>query len=166
MRKISIIMLVLLVLIPSVSALQQTIGAVNISVEPGNSVISKYKITNEENKSVDIKFNVTGEISEFVSYEKNITLESKESRYINVTIKIPNDYSGENKLGGTIYALNEGRSGNQVQVNVRLGKNINLEVNKPKNDNIIIILSLILMCVVVFGYAIIKWKKLNSGEIK
>jgi len=133
-----------LLLIPSVSALQQTSGAINLSVEPGNSITGKYGIRNDDsNNSVNVKFNVTGDASEFIIYEKIITLKPNEFRYVNVTATISKDYSGNNNLKAIIYALKEGNSGGQVQLDIRLGKYINLNIENqnilekiPKNDNI------------------------------
>ena len=130
MSKILIFVL-MLVLIPSVSALQQTAGAINMSVEPGNSVVGKYGVRNDNNVTTTISFTIVGNISEFITYEKNITLSPNEFRYINVTATIPKDYVGNGTKKYTIYALEEGDKGGQVQLNVRLGKYIYLDITEP-----------------------------------
>lgn len=131
MKKLSIIVLLMLFLIPSVSALQQTAGAINLSVEPGYSVSEKYGIRNDNNVTTSIGFTVTGNGSEYISYEKNITLNPNEFRYVVITASVPKDYVGNTTTKLIIYALEEGDSGGQVQLNIRLGKYIYLNIIEP-----------------------------------
>jgi len=157
-------LLVLLFLISPVLALQQTSGAINLSVEPGNSVVGKYGVRNDENVSVDINFNVTGDASKFITYEKVVTLNPNEFRYINITANVPKDYVGSKNLTGTIYALKEGKKGGQVQINIRLGKNINLNIvespiSTPKVSGFS---SLMFIGMIFMVYVVIKIRKTNK----
>lgn len=140
MNKLTIFILTILFITPSVFALQQTSGALNYTISVGNSSTEKYGIRNDDNNSVNVKFNITGEASEFIIYEKNITLQPNEFRYIDVTASVPKEYKGNMTLKSTIYALKEGEKGGQAQINIRLGKNINLNIEEPpkeakKSDN-------------------------------
>lgn len=160
MSKILILVL-LMVLIPSVSAIQQTSGAINLSVEPGNSVSGKYGIRNDNNETTTIEFTIVGNSSELISYEKNITLSPNEFRYINVTATIPKDYVGNNTKKYTIYALEEGDKGGQVQLNVRLGKYIYLDIKEPqvapkKSDSVSAIM---FIGITLMAYVFMKFRK-------
>lgn len=129
MNKFISLSIILLLIIPlQVAALQQTVGPVNITVMQGNESIAKYGIRNDENVSVTVKFNVTGDAVNYVKYPSKIILEPNNFTYVQLKAVIPKDYVGEKHINGTIYALKEGSKGGQVQLNVRLGKNINLNI--------------------------------------
>ncbi len=59
-KRIIMLLVTLSILIQSTSALQQTAGAINLTLEPGNSVTGKDGIRNDNNSSTTISFNVTG----------------------------------------------------------------------------------------------------------
>lgn len=129
-KKIIILLVTLSLLIQQTSALQQTAGAINLTLEQGNITTGKYGIRNDNNVSTNINFSVIGNGSEYISYERNILLSPNEFRYVNVTATVPKNYNGTKSLKLIIYALEEGQKGGQVQLNVRLGKYINLDI-KP-----------------------------------
>ncbi len=129
-KRIIILMVTLSLMIQTAIALQQTAGAINLTLEPGNSTAGKYGIRNDNNASTSISFNVTGNGSEYILFDKEIILSPNEFRYINVTATIPKNYVGNKSLKLIIYALEEGQKGGQVQLNVRLGKYINLDIKE------------------------------------
>jgi hypothetical protein len=131
-QKYIFLLIISIILLPSVTALQQTVGELTTNITAGNSSVLKYGIRNEENVSVTIKFNLTGDLSNYVEYPTEIIFAPNNFSYVELKVTIPDDYSGKNLLNGTIYALKEGATGGQVQLNIRLGKNINVHVIQTK----------------------------------
>lgn len=131
MKKGILLLILIITLSFPVTALQQTAGELISNITVGNSSIMKYGLRNEENTSITVKFNITGNVSDYIEYPKELELEPSKLTYIELKTTIPVDYNGNDSLRGTIYALKEGSKGGQVQLNIRLGKNINLNVIKP-----------------------------------
>lgn len=130
-KKIFLSLIILILTINTANALQQTVGELKTNITPGDSVPLHYKIYNEENTSVNVSFNIEGHVSFYTSVVNNTTLKPYEYCVVNLTVSIPQDYTGNKLINGTIYALKEGSSGGQVQLNIRLGKNIKVYVDKP-----------------------------------
>lgn len=130
-KKILLFLSILILTINTTVALQQTVGELRTNITPGNSTLLQYKIYNEENASVNVSFNIEGQVSAYTSVMDSTVLNPHEYRIVNLTVSIPQDYTGSELINGTIYALKEGSSGGQVQLNIRLGKNIKVYVDKP-----------------------------------
>ena len=127
-KRIILLLIVLILSMESVSALQQTVGALYLNTSVGNSSSVQYGLKNEENISVTVKFNMTGTATPYIEYPKELTLEPNQFIYIKINSTIPSVYNGSDTLNGTIYALKEGSKDGQVQLNIRLGKKIQLNV--------------------------------------
>jgi uncharacterized membrane protein len=113
------------------TALQQTVGELTASIDPGNSTTLEYSIRNEESSPITVKFNITeGPLSDYVIYEHQLTFEPNTLTPIKISVSIPANYTGPSQLTGTIYALKEGSPDGQVQLNIQLGKNIKINVNR------------------------------------
>ncbi len=162
MNKLTIFILFIL-LIPSVSALQQTVGKLEMITEIGEQNITQYGLRNEENIPVIVKFNVTGDIEPYIDYPHEIKLSPNQFTYIYISSNIPSSYIGSKNLNGTIYALKEGNKNGQVQLNIRLGKNIELIVkDQPKTidiDNIYYSFIIIGIFILILIYFVIYIKK-------
>lgn len=163
-KRIIMVSIILVLLIQTVSALQQTAGAINLTLEPGNSVTGKYGIRNDNNVSTNINFTIAGNGSEYVSYGKSIVLSPNEFRYVNITATAPDNYIGNKSIKLIIYALEEGKKGGQIQLDVRLGKYINLDI-KEKQQSIPnkspSIPAIIFIGVILLVYVVMK-KKINK----
>lgn len=159
-----IIFISFLILVTPALALQQTSGPLYINITQGEHGYAKYGIKNEGNDTIVVKLSANGTIENYINYPKELTLKPDEFVYINVTTNIPSDYKGN--LNGTLYTLKEGGSG-QVQLNIRLGKHIDINVVGSKNNRItlqagvIIFISLLILLV-----AMIKSKQPKKYKIK
>ncbi len=158
-KRITLTIIVLIILtIPSL-ALQQTTGPLSINATVGSQIFTQYGLRNEENQSVTVKLSVNGSIENFINYPTQLTLAPNEFKYVNISTNISSDYDGPTNLNGTIYALKEGESGGQVQLNIRLGKLISLNIIKPTSNNNYIIITFISLIVAITILAMIKYKK-------
>ena len=187
MNKIQIvgILIVILYLITPVSALQQTVGELKANITIGDSKLLQYKVYNEDNVSVNISFDLEGDVSNYTSFTEKIVLKPNEYKTVNLTVSIPQEYDGSKFINGTIYALKEGSSDGQVQLNIRLGKRIKVNVeglidasvvgempeiividelisDKNGYNKYIIVIGVLL----IIGYAVIKYRnKKNKPKL-
>lgn len=120
------------VLITPALALQQTGGELYINVTQGSFGSSQYGLKNEESTVIVVKLSASGEAANYLELPKELTLEPNQFFHIKVKAIIPSNYSGLKQLNGTIYALKEGEKGGQVQLNIRLGKNVKLAITEPE----------------------------------
>jgi len=191
-KKIILLLIVLILSVESVSALQQTVGDLKANITIGDSKLLQYKVYNEDNVSVSVSFSIEGIVSNYTSFTEKIVLEPNQYKIVNLTVSIPQEYDGKKYINGTIYALKEGLSGGQVQLNIRLGKRIKVNVegltdasvinevsertftnelidvtstDKPGYNKYIIVIGVLLIIV----YAVIKYRnkkpKLKWGKI-
>ncbi len=167
------IILMILLMISPVSALQQTTGALLINITQGEQGYAKYGIRNEDNQSVTVKLSVNGTIADYIEYPKEITMVPGEFTYVNVTTNISSDYNGSKQLDGIIYALKEGEKGGQVQLNIRLGKRISLNITEPLSkqetetpNNVWIIISITIICLVAVAAVAMARRKSGMYKLK
>ncbi len=130
-KYIIVVIAITLLMINPVSALQQTTGALSINITQGEQGFAQYGLKNEENQTVTVKLSVNGSIAEYINYPKELIMVSGQFTYINITTNLTPNYNGSRNLNGIIYALKEGEKGGQVQLNIRLGKRISLNIAEP-----------------------------------
>ncbi len=131
LKNIVIVIAITLLMISPVYALQQTTGALSINIKQDEQGFANYGLKNEENKTVTVKLSANGSIADYIDFPKELTIASGEFIYVNITTNLSSNYNGSRALNGTIYALKEGEKGGQVQLNIRLGKRINLNIAEP-----------------------------------
>lgn len=171
-KSIVIVIAVIFTLISPVYALQQTTGALSINITQGEQGFAKYGLKNEENKTVTVKLSANGSIADYIDFPKELTIASGEFIYVNITTNLSSNYNGSRALNGTIYALKEGEKGGQVQLNIRLGKRINLNIaepvatNQPDNQNNNLVLGVITIIGIVIIVAVVMRRKAKTKEQK
>jgi len=180
-KRIILLLIVLILTIENVSALQQTVGELKANITIGDIKLLQYKVYNEDNVSVNVLFNIEGDVSNYTSFTESIILEPNEYRTINLTVKIPQEYNGNSFINGTIYALKEGSSDGQVQLNVRLGKRIKVyvednvkdsfdELIKDEPSNNVLSIQYIVLWITVIGvlliivYVVIKYRNRKKNQ--
>lgn len=131
-KKVMLVVALLLVLAPDAYALQQTSGELHINATIGSWGSAKYGLKNEENATIVVKLSASGEAANYLEFPKELTLEPGKLTYVEINASIPKNYTGAKQLNGTVYALMEGEKGGQVQLNVRLGKNVKLTITEPE----------------------------------
>lgn len=131
-KKVMLVVVLLLVLAQDAYALQQTSGELSINAIIGSSGSAKYGLRNEENAAIVVKLSASGDAANYLEFPKELTLEPGELTYVEINASIPKNYTGAKQLSGTIYALKEGEKGGEIQLNIRLGKNVKLNITEPE----------------------------------
>ena len=143
---------IFLILIPTSFALQQTSGPLTINITQGEQGFASYGIRNEENETITVKLSAEGSIENYITYPKNLTIQPNELIYVNISTVISSNQTSS--LNGTIYALKEGTSGGQVQLNIRLGKRISVNIT-PTSTNSRLIYILVISITIIILFALI-----------
>ena len=130
-KYIIVVLAITLLIINQASALQQTTGALSINITQGEQGLAQYGLKNEENKTVTVKLSANGSIADYIDFPKQLILSSGQFSNVNITTNLSSSYNGSRIINGTIYALKEGEKGGQVQLNIRLGKRISLNIAEP-----------------------------------
>jgi hypothetical protein len=132
-NKIILIALICLAVVPSlVFALGEVAGPVVIHVPLGGSGVGMWGLGH--NETVNVKLRVEGNASQYITLPTEVTLPPTGIYWVNVTAKIPSNYSisqGTN-ITGVMYAVLEGTPSGQVQINLQLKKNVFVIVEQPK----------------------------------
>jgi hypothetical protein len=132
MKKI-IIGILFLLLAANALALQEVAGTIIILTPIGGSNSSKFGLLNDGNETIIVSLRAEGDVAKYLSFPANVTLEPNKFVYTNITAIIPVDYDKTGNITGYLYALQEGTSGGQVQINVQLMKSVTIEVyGQPK----------------------------------
>lgn len=122
-----------LALVPSfVFAFGEVTGPVVIHVPLGGSGIGMWGLGH--NETVEVGLRVEGNASKYISLPSKVTLPPSGIYWVNVTAKIPADYnvSQGTNITGVMYAVLEGKTGGQVQINLQLKKNVFVIVEQPQ----------------------------------
>jgi len=127
MKKI-IIVLAFLILVTNVLALQEVAGTIIISTPIGGSNSSRYGLMNDGNETITVSLRADGDVAKYLSFPATVDLEPNKLVYTNITATIPSDYSSTGNITGYLYALQEGSSGGQVQINVQMMKMVIISV--------------------------------------
>jgi hypothetical protein len=133
MKKIILITLVCLAIIPSlVFAFGEVAGPVVIYAPIGGSGVGRWGLGH--NETVNVKLRVEGNASQYISLPSEITLPPSGIYWVNVTARIPSNYNVSQGMNitGVMYAVLEGKTGGQVQINLQLKKNVFVIVEQPK----------------------------------
>jgi hypothetical protein len=132
MKRFLVIGILLSLLATNALALQEVAGQLVISVPIGGSNSSQFGLLNDGNQTINVTLRADGSASSFLSFPTSVTLVPKKLVYTNITATIPTDYGTVGNLTGTVYALQQGASGGQVQINVQLSKSVVISVyGKP-----------------------------------
>ena len=170
MKNIVMVIAITLLMINPVYALQQTSGALSINITEDEQGFAKYGLRNEENQTVTVKLSANGSIADYIDFPKELTLASGEFTYVNITTNLSSNYNGSRRLDGIIYALKEGEKGGQVQLNIRLGKRINLSIaepvatNQPDSQNNNLVLGGITIIGIVIIVAVVMFRRKTNEE--
>lgn len=119
-----------LLLAQSAFALQEVAGPLVISVPIGGSNSARWGLVNDGNQTIIVSLNATGNAAQYLSFPQSVGLQPGKIYYVNVTANIPANFdtsSGRN-ITGTLYALQKGQSGGQVQINVQMLKSLTITV--------------------------------------
>jgi hypothetical protein len=141
--KISILISLCLVLVPSfVFAFGEITGPVVIHAPLGGSGVGKWGLVN--NQTVEVGLRVEGNASEYISLPSKVTLPPSGIYWVNVTAKIPSNYnvSQGTNITGVMYAVLEGKTGGQVQINLQLKKNVFVIVEQPQAAPLLVLSSI------------------------
>ena len=128
MKKLFAIGILLSLLATNALALQELAGPIVISTPIGGSNSSKYGLINDGNETIVVSLSADGDAARFLSFPANVSLEPKKVVYTNITASLPSDYDLGQNITGTLYALQEGASGGQVQINVQMIKSVTIMV--------------------------------------
>ena len=134
-----------------VFGLQQTVGELTSNISAGNSSVLKYGIMNDDNYTVIVKLNVTGTVSDFVEYPAELKLEPGQFVYVQLKVNIPSDYSGKSELTGIVYALQEGKTDGQIQVNTQLAKKVTVNINSIDSKLNVYVAGIILVIILIIA---------------
>jgi len=127
-----------LLLIQNAFALQQVAGALVIPVPIGGSNSARYGLMNDGNETITVSLRAEGDVAKYLSFPATVDLPSKKVIYTNVTATMPADYDvslGRN-ITGYLYALQEGKSSGQVQINVQMMKSVTIVVSGQSNEQL------------------------------
>ena len=132
MKKI-IIIFAFLMLATNALALQEVAGPLVMSVPIGGSNSSRYGLLNDGNETINVSITADNNTVKYLSFPSTVELQPKKLVYVNITASIPADYDKTGNITGFIYALQEGASGGQVQINVQMMKSVVISVyGQPK----------------------------------
>jgi hypothetical protein len=133
MKKLFVIGILLSLLATNALALQEVAGTIIISTPIGGSNSSKFGLLNDGNETITVSLRADGDVAKYLSFPANVSLEPKKFVYTNITAIIPTDYDKTGNITGFLYALQEGASGGQVQINIQLMKSVVISVyGQPK----------------------------------
>jgi hypothetical protein len=133
MKKLFVIGILLSLLATNALALQEVAGTIIISTPIGGNNSSKFGLLNDGNETIVVSIRAEGDAAKYLSFPTNVTLEPKKFVYTNITATIPSDYDKTGNITGFLYALHEGASGGQVQINIQLMKSVVISVyGQPK----------------------------------
>jgi len=127
-----------LLLIQNAFALQQVAGALVIPVPIGGSNSARYGLMNDGNETITVSLRAEGDVAKYLSFPATVDLPSKKVVYTNITANIPTNYDvslGRN-ITGYLYALQEGKSSGQVQINVQMMKSVTIVVSGQSNEQL------------------------------
>jgi hypothetical protein len=134
MKKLFVIGILLSLLATNTLALQEVAGTIIISTPIGGTNSSQFGLLNDGNETITVSLRAEGDAAKYLSFPANVILEPKKFVYTNITATIPSDYDKTENITGTIYALQEGASGGQVQINIQLMKSVVISVYGQPNQ--------------------------------
>jgi hypothetical protein len=133
MKKLFVIGILLILVATNALALQEVAGPLVMSVPIGGSNSSRYGLLNDGNETINVSITADNNTVKYLSFPSTVELQPKKLVYVNITANIPADYDKTGNITGFIYALQEGASGGQVQINVQMMKSVVISVyGQPK----------------------------------
>jgi len=137
-----IIILIMLVLIPSSLALQQTSGDLSLDESVPSARSASYEIKNDKNISVDVV--LSSDVDNYIDYPKQLSLNPQEIKSVDISIK----HVPTKTISGVIYASEKSNISTGASLNVNLGKRISIAGTygtQSNTDNIDKIIAVILV---------------------
>lgn len=133
MKKFFVIIILLSLLATNAFALQEVAGRLVVSVPIGGSNSTRWGLLNDGNDTINVSISADNNTVNYLSFPSSVVLQPKKLVYVNITASIPADYGTTGNITGYLYALQEGASGGQVQINVQMMKGVTIEVyGQPK----------------------------------
>jgi len=132
---IAFFILLLVSIVNTVDALQQTATEVIIDIKPGETKTFEWGLkSDEENEVTTVELSADRKGSEFLSFEKILEIEPQQVVYTTITVSIPDDYPGGIELKPKLHATQFGAEDiGGVVFNIKMGKVVNLNIGL--NDN-------------------------------
>lgn len=131
---LGLLVIILLVILPNVSALGITPAATTLDFESGLEKTYSFSVINSENKDLDIVIYVQGELANYITLSHNSDkLSAAElSKDYKFTIKLPDSLDPGTKIGEIIVMdVSGGSSGSGTSINARLALIHQVQVNVP-----------------------------------
>ena len=117
----------------SASGLQQIAGKIEVQLVPGESKSVRWGLVSDSEEDLQLKLSSGGIGSEFLTIPPTASLATKETKYVDVMITIPETHPGGVTLVPYVQATQAGEAG-QVVLNVGLRKYIQIVI-EPNPDS-------------------------------
>ncbi|MBI5229408.1 hypothetical protein HY991_04810 [Candidatus Micrarchaeota archaeon] len=117
------------------NAIGQGAGKLVFSVSMGSMEWSDwfYLVTSpEENTTQTIELFLEGPAANYTFAPESVVIQPGEIKHVNISVKIPADYSGPSKLAGKLYSRPVVERAGQVKIVGQLSKNLEINVLPPK----------------------------------
>ena len=111
--------------------LGQTAGETIVNIQPGETQTVEWGLISIKEDTIQVSLRAEGEGKELLTFPETLDLFPNEWTFIDITISIPEDHPNDVKLEPAVFALDEGKKGGGMAINVQMMRVVTILIGNP-----------------------------------